>query len=82
METPNTQIIVPDLGEVSEVRIVGWLAAPGDWVELDDDLLEVETEKTTFVIPAPAAGRLVPGAAVDGAIVQRGDVVGEIETID
>jgi len=79
MERKEEAIRIPDLGEVDEVRLVGWLAASGSRVELDQDLLEVETEKTTFVIPSPATGRLTHGEVSDGDIVRRGDVVGVIE---
>ncbi|MBU0595880.1 dihydrolipoamide succinyltransferase [Candidatus Bipolaricaulota bacterium] len=78
----RTEIRIPDLGEVNEVRIVGWLVASGDRVARDQDLLEVETEKTTFVIPSPAEGRVVHGIAAEGTVVSRGAVVGEIEAIE
>lgn len=82
MSKGRTAIEIPDLGEVSEVLVVGWLVASGDQVALDQDLLEVETEKTTFVIPSPASGRLIHGASREGTAVRRGDVVGEIEAIE
>ena len=81
MSKERTAIRIPDLGEVDEVRVVAWLVASGSRVALDQDLLEVETEKTTFVIPSPAEGRLVHGTAVEGTAVCRGDIVGEIEAI-
>ena len=49
---------LPDLGEVSEVTIVEWLKGEGDSFDLGDDLVEVETEKTTFIVDAPHAGRI------------------------
>ena len=82
MDRKATEIRIPDLGEVDEVRIVGWLVPSGSRVELDQDVLEVETEKTTFVIPAPAGGRLTHGETAGGDVVRRGDVVGVIEAGD
>jgi len=79
MHSKATEIRIPDLGEVDDVRIVGWLVPSGSRVALDQDVLEVETEKTTFVIPAPADGRLMHGHAAEGDTVRRGDVVGVIE---
>jgi len=79
MENKTIDIVLPDLGEIDEVRVVQWLRAVGSSVAEDDDLLEVETEKTTFVVPAPAAGRLIEIDAAEGARVQRGGVLGRIE---
>jgi len=70
---------LPDLGEVDEVRVVQWLKDAGDSIEQGEDLLEVETEKTTFVVPAPATGRLVHLAVAEGARVERGGILGELE---
>lgn len=81
MEKHQTEIRLPDLGEVDEVRVVGWLAGVGDSLSEGDDLVEVETEKTTFVVPAPGAGRLVEILVGEGATVERGGVLGRIEPL-
>ena len=80
MNTNNggTEIRLPDLGEVDEVRVVQWLKEVGATLAEDDDLLEVETEKTTFVVPAPIAGQLSEIVAAEGATVKRGGVLGRI----
>jgi len=72
-------IRLPDLGEVESVRVVGWLMSIGDAVAEGDDLLEVETEKTTFVVPAPTGGRLARIDVAEGATVDRGGTLGAIE---
>ena len=79
MENRVIDIRLPDLGEVEEVRVVQWLRGLGAAIAVDEDLLEVETEKTTFVVPAPAGGRLTQVVAAEGATVQRGGVLGRIE---
>jgi 2-oxoglutarate dehydrogenase E2 component (dihydrolipoamide succinyltransferase) len=79
MKSKVIEIRLPDLGEVEEVRVVQWLREIGSTVVEDEDLLEVETEKTTFVVPAPAGGRLTEVVAVGGATVRRGGVLGRIE---
>jgi len=79
MEKNAFDVRLPDLGEVDEVRIVQWLRGIGSTVAEGEDLLEVETEKTTFVVPAPASGRLIEIAAVEGATIQRGGVLGRID---
>ncbi len=50
---------VPTVGEsISEVQIGTWLKNDGDWVESGEDLVEIETEKASVQIPAPASGFL------------------------
>ena len=72
---------LPDLGEVSEVVVVEWLKKPGDAVAAGEDLVEVETEKTTFVVPAPSDGRLDSVRLAAGDRARAGDVLGEIERV-
>jgi 2-oxoglutarate dehydrogenase E2 component (dihydrolipoamide succinyltransferase) len=79
MKSKVIEIRLPDLGEVEEVRVVQWLREIGSTVVEDEDLLEVETEKTTFVVPAPVGGRLTEVVAVGGATVRRGGALGRIE---
>lgn len=74
-----TQVLLPDLGEVESAVVVGWLRSVGEAVREGDDLVEVETEKTTFVVPAPATGRLTGALAEQGRRVTVGDRLGEIE---
>lgn len=78
MSEKVTQIRLPDLGDVESARVVGWLRDVGDVVVADDDLVEVETEKTTFVVPAPAGGRLEAIRAPKGIVVRVGEVLGSI----
>jgi 2-oxoglutarate dehydrogenase E2 component (dihydrolipoamide succinyltransferase) len=80
-ENAAIEIRLPDLGEVDDVRVVQWLCDVGATVAEDEDLVEVETEKTTFVVPSPAAGRLAQVAAAEGATVDRGGLLGRIEQL-
>lgn len=53
------QVEVPTVGEsISEVQIGQWLKSEGDYVESGEDLVEIETEKASVQIPAPASGVL------------------------
>jgi pyruvate/2-oxoglutarate dehydrogenase complex dihydrolipoamide acyltransferase (E2) component len=55
----TVEILVPSFGEsVKEGVIVRWLKKSGEYVRSDEDLLEIETDKATNAIPAPASGRL------------------------
>jgi len=79
MPDASVRICLPDLGDVESVVVVEWLASVGDIVGEGDDLLEVETEKTSFVVPSPAAGRLRAIHARDGDRLEAGGVLGELE---
>ncbi len=55
----NIPVEVPTVGEsISEVQIGTWLKKDGDWVKGGEDLVEIETEKASVQIPAPASGFL------------------------
>ena len=52
-------IIMPQLGEsIAEARIVNFVVKPGDSVEADQDLIEVETDKATMTVASPCKGQL------------------------
>ena len=75
-----TEIRVPTLGEsVSEATIGKWFKKPGDAVAVDEPLVELETDKVTIEVPAPAAGVLQAIAAKDGETVAVGALLGEIK---
>src|SRR6516164_5397788 len=74
------EIRVPALGEsVTEATIGKWFKKPGDAVAVDEPLVELETDKVTIEVPAPAAGVLADIAAKDGDTVAVGAVLGEIK---
>jgi 2-oxoglutarate dehydrogenase E2 component (dihydrolipoamide succinyltransferase) len=75
-----TEIKVPTLGEsVTEATIGRWFKKPGDAVRQDEPLVELETDKVTLEVNAPAAGVLGDIVAKDGETVGVGAVLGSIE---
>ena len=67
---------MPDLGQTTEeLRIVEWLKAEGDSVELGESLLEVETDKATLAVEAAVAGTLLKIVHGAGETVEAGSVV-------
>jgi 2-oxoglutarate dehydrogenase E2 component (dihydrolipoamide succinyltransferase) len=73
------EIRVPTLGEsVSEATIGRWFKQPGEAVAADEPLVELETDKVTLEVNAPAAGILVEIAAKDGETVTPGAILGQI----
>src|SRR5204862_5987058 len=75
-----TDIRVPTLGEsVTEATIGKWFKKAGDAVAVDEPLVELETDKVTIEVPAPAAGVLSEIAAKDGETVAVGALLGQIK---
>src|SRR3989440_9741521 len=75
-----TEIRVPTLGEsVTEATIGRWLKTAGDAVAVDEPLVELETDKVTIEVPAPAAGVLSEVAVKDGETVAVGALLGQIK---
>ncbi|MGB6535889.1 MAG: biotin/lipoyl-containing protein, partial [Xanthobacteraceae bacterium] len=74
------EIRVPTLGEsVTEATIGKWFKKPGDAVAVDEPLVELETDKVTIEVPAPAAGVLTDVAVKDGDTVAVGALIGQIK---
>ena len=75
----TTDIQVPSLGEsVTEATIARWYKKIGDPVTVDEPLLELETDKVTLEVPAPATGQLTDIKVNDGDTVEVGAVLGSI----
>lgn len=75
-----TEIRVPALGEsVTEATIGQWTKKEGDSVSADEVLVELETDKVTVEVRAPAAGKLASIAARSGDTVKVGGVIGSLE---
>jgi 2-oxoglutarate dehydrogenase E2 component (dihydrolipoamide succinyltransferase) len=73
-------IRVPTLGEsVSEATVGKWFKRPGEAVAVDEPLVELETDKVTLEVPAPAAGILSDIAVKDGSTVAVGALLGQIK---
>ncbi len=74
-----TKITVPTLGEsVNEATVAKWFKAVGDAVAADEALLELETDKVTLEINAPAGGTLTEIAVPEGSDVEVGALLGMI----
>ncbi|MEM7624262.1 MAG: 2-oxoglutarate dehydrogenase complex dihydrolipoyllysine-residue succinyltransferase [Planctomycetota bacterium] len=75
-----TELIVPEVGEsITEVEIGQWLKSEGDAVSKDDPLVEIETDKVTLELPAPADGAIVKITHPQGTPAKVGDVIGTFE---
>ena len=75
----GTDIKVPTLGEsVSEATVARWFKKPGEAVKADEPLVELETDKVTLEVNAPAAGVLASIGVETGSTVTPGAVLGQI----
>src|SRR5215212_5962542 len=75
----TVEIRVPTLGEsVTEATVAKWLKQPGDRVERDEPVVELETDKVTLEVPAPQAGVIGDIQAEEGSNVPVGAVLGTI----
>ncbi|HSR54908.1 MAG TPA: 2-oxo acid dehydrogenase subunit E2, partial [Alphaproteobacteria bacterium] len=73
-------IVVPALGEsVTEATVAKWFKSPGDAVEMDEPLVELETDKVAVEVNAQAAGVLSEIAADTGTDVEVGARLGSID---
>jgi len=74
-----TEIRVPQLGEsITEATVAQWFKHAGDAVGADEPLVELETDKVTVEVPAPAAGVLSEISVKEGDTVEVGTVLGSI----
>jgi pyruvate dehydrogenase E2 component (dihydrolipoamide acetyltransferase) len=81
--------LLPDLGEgLTEADVVAWHVAPGDVVELNEVLVEVETAKAVVELPSPFAGTVVELLAAAGDTIEVGaplisiEIAGSAEAAD
>ena len=81
--TDVRSFLLPDLGEgLTEAEVVAWHVAPGDTVQLNQVLVEVETEKAVVELPSPFAGTVIELAAAVGDTVAVGAPLISIETTE
>src|SRR5271167_3637186 len=75
------EVKVPQLSEsVSEATMLQWKKRPGQYVEQDEILIEIETDKVVLEVPAPSAGVLAQVIRQDGDTVVADEVIAKIDT--
>ena len=77
----RVEILMPQMGvSMAEGTIAEWRKQPGDWVEADETVCEVTTDKIDVEIPSPASGRLARILAEPGETVAVGKPIAEIDS--
>ena len=78
-----SEIKVPPLGEsIQEATVARWLKAAGDFVKMDETLVELETDKVTLEVNAPASGILKEVRIGQGETTSVGSLLGIIEAAE
>ena len=74
------ELKVPGVGEsIQEVQIGQWLKGEGQWADKDEGLVEIESDKATVDVSAPAAGIVVQVLHRQGDVVPVGTLIGYLE---
>ena len=80
LDKETKEIKVPSVGEsITEVTLTKWLKQEGDFVEMDEVIAELESDKATFELPAESAGILSLGAK-EGDTLEIGAIVAKISS--
>jgi 2-oxoglutarate dehydrogenase E2 component (dihydrolipoamide succinyltransferase) len=75
------QLLLPKMGEsVAEATVIKWMKNPGDYIEADDTVMEIATDKVDSEVPSPVSGKLVEQRYKQDDVVQVGSVIAIIET--
>ena len=75
-------IIVPTLGEsIVEATVSKWLKNEGEYVEVDEPVVELETDKVTLEVPAPISGVIGSIIAAEGETVEVGQNIGALDPV-
>jgi 2-oxoglutarate dehydrogenase E2 component (dihydrolipoamide succinyltransferase) len=75
------EVVMPQMGvSVSEGTIVEWRKRPGDWVEYEEPICDISTDKIDTELPAPASGRVTEELVAVGTTVSVGTVLARIAT--
>ena len=75
----SEKIVVPALGEsITEATVAKWLKNAGDSVDVDEPIVELETDKVNLEVPSPIKGVLTEINSKDGSIVEVGALLGSV----
>jgi pyruvate/2-oxoglutarate dehydrogenase complex dihydrolipoamide acyltransferase (E2) component len=77
----TVDVVMPQMGvSVAEGTVAEWRKRVGDWIEADETILEISTDKIETEVPSPASGRLTEVLVEVGATVDVGTVLARIDT--
>lgn len=75
------QLLLPKMGEsVAEATVIKWIKNPGDYIEVDEAVMEIATDKVDSEVPSPVSGKLIEQLYKEDDVVQVGSAIAIIET--
>ena len=75
----SEKILVPVVGaSITEATVSKWLKKEGDMIEIDEPIVELETDKVNLEVPSPIAGVLSKINSKDGSVVEVGALLGSV----
>ena len=76
------ELLMPKLGEsIIEATILNWTKEVGEWVEEEEAVVEIATDKVDSEVPSPVKGKLIEKVYQDGDVVPIGSVIAVLETV-
>ncbi len=75
MTIHQVELVVPDLGDFSDVEVIEVLVEPGDEVAIEESLITLETDKASMDVPSTHAGKVSALKVKVGDKVNAGDVI-------
>lgn len=78
----TVEVKVPDIGDFSDVPVIGILVSVGDVIAEEDPIVELESDKATLEVPSSAAGKVVEIKVAEGDTVSEGAVILVVEGAD
>ncbi|MEL6194073.1 MAG: biotin/lipoyl-containing protein, partial [Bacteroidota bacterium] len=76
------ELLMPKLGEsIIEATILNWTKEVGEWVEEEEAVVEIATDKVDSEVPSPVKGKLIEKTYQDGDVVPVGSVIAVLETV-
>jgi pyruvate/2-oxoglutarate dehydrogenase complex dihydrolipoamide acyltransferase (E2) component len=72
----------PDLGDTEKIELIRWSFAPGDQIEIGDEVIELVTDKAAFPVESPHKGILKEIIMKAGSVVSKGEILGVLEIIE
>ena len=75
----TVEILVPDVGDFTDIPVIEVLVAEGEQVEEEQSLITLESDKATMEVPAPSAGTIISLAVSVDDIVNEGDLIATLE---
>ncbi|MFZ1904044.1 MAG: biotin/lipoyl-containing protein, partial [Steroidobacteraceae bacterium] len=76
----RVDLVVPDIGNFSDVEVVDVLVKAGESIEVNSPLITLETDKASMDVPATAAGTLAEVLLKRGDKVSKGSLIARVET--